>query len=87
MLQDDDQNLDEIEAELLVTEWELDHEILQRPAEKHGGNVPVPVHSDVPHEHVLPVRRSDDGHERQRCVFAPVHHNGAWYLRVCGVGH
>ena len=45
MLQDDDQNLDEIEAELLVTEWELDHEILQRRLEKRGGDGPVHISS------------------------------------------
>lgn len=86
MLQDDDQNLDEIEVELLVTEWELDHEILQRIAEGHGSDVPVSVHRDVSYEHVLPVRGADEEHERQRRVPADVHHNGARHLHVCGVG-
>ena len=86
MLQDDDQNLDEIEAGLLVTEWELKHEILQRPAEKHGGDVPVSVHRDVSYEHVLPVRGADEEYERQRRVPADVHHNGARHLHVCDMG-
>ena len=76
MLQDDDQNLDEIEVELLVTEWELDHEILQRHAEKHGGDEPVHISNDVPCEHVLSVRRTAVGHEPQRCVSPAGHHNG-----------
>lgn len=86
MLQDDDQNLDEIEAELLVTEWELDHEILQRRLERRGSDGPVHISSDVPYEHALSVHRTAVGHEPQRCALSAGHHNGDRHLRVCGVG-